>query len=143
MVGWVCTTAREEVSVTAPSDSFSASFPFWPWSFNQPILPGWTFNNITVNDKNSSAPATEFAIVAEESCGRQIGKLLDAVAALIEWIDEAKGKKVFTDLLDLQNKVEAIKTQSAKRSIQQVTRDLQRLKDNDLKAYKEEIAALR
>jgi hypothetical protein len=129
--------------VTAPANPFSNSFPFWPWPVSQPILPGWTFGNITVNENNSSAPATELAIVAEESYGRQIGKLLDAVAALIEKPGGAKQTEVFADLVNLQKKVEKIKTHSAKRSVQQIARDLQRLRDDDLPAYNEEVAALR
>jgi hypothetical protein len=55
----------------------------WAWvapqQLSQPINPGWSFGNIIVNDHNSSAPSTEQAIIAEESYGRQIGKLPDAV----------------------------------------------------------------
>src|SRR5918993_3209381 len=56
-------------------------FP-WAWlapsQLSQPINPGWSFGNLIVNESNSSAPSTELAIVAEESYGRQMGKLLDA-----------------------------------------------------------------
>ncbi len=135
--------------MTAPTNPFGSFFPFLsPWqsepqSFSQPILPGWTFGNIIVNENNSSAPATELAIVAEESYGRQIGKLLDAVAALIEKPGGAKPTKAFADLINLQKKVEKIKVESARRSVEQIARDLQRLNDNDLPAYNEEVAALR
>jgi len=129
--------------VTAPTNPLSNSFPFWPLSFNQPILPGWTFGNIVVNENNSSAPATELAIVAEESYGRQIGKLVDAVVELIKQHGDRRPSMAFTDLLDLRKKVEEIKTQAAKASLQQIARDLQRLKDEDPPAYDKEVAALR
>src|SRR5688572_2432578 len=55
-------------------------FP-WVWlapsQLSQPINQGWSFGNVIVNESNSSAPSTELAIVAEESYGRQIGKLLE------------------------------------------------------------------
>ena len=131
------------------SNPVGNSFPFWwPWStalssLSQPILPGWTFGNVTVNERNSSAPETELEIVSEESYGRQIGKLLDAVAALIEERGDATPPKPFADVLALQRKIEDIKTQSAKRRLEQVARDLQRLRDHDHTAYKAQLAALK
>jgi hypothetical protein len=135
--------------VNAPTNPFGSFFPFLsPWqsepqSFSQPILPGWTFGNIIVNGSNSSAPAAELAIVAKESYGRQIGKLLDAVAALIEQRADGKPPKAFTELIALREKVDKIKVESAKRSLEQITQDLQTLKDNNIEAYKAEVASLR
>jgi uncharacterized protein YprB with RNaseH-like and TPR domain len=135
--------------VGAAAIPFGSSFPFWwPWStapssLSQPILPGWTFGNVTVNEQNSSAPETELAIVSEESYGRQIGKLLDAVALLIEERGELSPPQPFADLLALHRRIEDLKTQSAKRRLQQVERDLQRLKDTDHKAYKAQVVVLK
>ncbi len=134
-------------SETSP---FAASFPFaWPWSWpaataglTQPILPGWTFGNITVNAQNSSAPQTEMDIVGAESYGRQIGKLLDAVAVLVA---RAGGEQpeAFTDVLALRDRVEKIKTASARRRVEQVADDLARLKATDRDAYDAAAASLR
>jgi hypothetical protein len=129
------------------ANPFASLFPFaWPsWppaTLTQPILPGWTFGNITINAQNSSAPQTEVEIVAAESYGRQIGKLLDAVAELIARQDGAE-PKAFADVLALRDKVEAIKTASAKHRIEQVVHDLDRLKQHDRQAYDAEVAALR
>jgi hypothetical protein len=52
--------------------------------FNQPINPGWTFGNVVnVTEDNSSSPALERAIVAEESYGRQLGHVIEALVDLI------------------------------------------------------------
>jgi hypothetical protein len=135
--------------VAAPTNPFGSFFPFLsPWSseppsLNQPILPGWNFGNIIVNGNNSSAPAAELAIVAKESYGRQIGKLLDAVATLIEQRRDVERPKAFTDIISLREKVDKIKAESAKRSLDQVARDLQTLRDDDPVAYEVEVALLR
>ena len=134
----------------ASSKPFGNAFPFWwPWpaapaTLNQPILPGWSFGSVTVNEQNSSAPATELAILAEQSYGRQIGKLLDAVVALIgERPAGGRQPAALAELVALRRQVENIKTQSAKRRLDQVQQDLQRLKDHDPAAYEAEIAALK
>ncbi len=69
---------------SAPAFAYN---PFWWWSgiaspqdrpfagFSQPILPGWSFGNVTVNEANSNAPDNEQRIVAEKSYGQQIGIL--------------------------------------------------------------------
>src|SRR5438128_301501 len=65
--------------------NWAALAPFAPQSLNQPVLPGWTFGNvITVTEKNSRSPQTEREIVAEHSYGRQLGRLTQALADLIE-----------------------------------------------------------
>jgi hypothetical protein len=135
--------------MTAPTNPFGSLFElFSPWqsgsqSLSQPILPGWTFGNIIVNGNNSSAPATELAIVAQESYGRQIGKLLDAVAVLIERCADGERPEAFKEIISLQKKVDKIKVESAKRSLDQVARDLQTLKDNNRNAYEAQVASLR
>jgi hypothetical protein len=51
---------------------------------NQPINPGWAFGNVVnVTEQNSSAPGTERDIVASISYGKQLGRITDALAALI------------------------------------------------------------
>ena len=52
---------------------------------NQAINPGWTFGNVVnITEANSSSPATERAIVAEQSYGRQLGHVIEALVDLIE-----------------------------------------------------------
>src|SRR5262249_42009991 len=73
-------------SMPNPLDVFTA-----PRNLVQPILPGWVFGNmINVTEKNSSAPDTEREIVAAHSYGRQLGRVMDAVATLIAELPRAK-----------------------------------------------------
>jgi hypothetical protein len=130
---------------TGPAHSLAF---WWPWaaaptSLTQPINPGWTFGNVIVNERNSSAPATEMQIVAEESYGRQIGKLLDAVVALIGERGTAKQPPAMADLVALQDRVERIKTRAALRRLDQVQADLRRLREHDRKAYDAQVASFR
>jgi hypothetical protein len=135
--------------MTAPTNPFGNFFQFLsPWqsdpdSLSQQILPGWAFGNIIVNGNNSSAPAAELAIVAKESYGRQVGKLLDAVVMLIEQCTHGERPEAFTEIISLRKKIEKIKEESARRSLEQVARDLQTLKEINHDAYKAEVASLR
>ena len=117
---------------------------FAPRDLSQPINPGWSFGNVIVNQRNSGSPETEQAILAEESYGRQIGKLLDAVHALIE---EKPGRTAtnaaFRDIEALREKVERLKREAAGKRIDQIKSDLELLKTSDKAAYEAKIEALR
>lgn len=112
-------------------------------AFVQPILPGWTFGNLVVNDTNSSAPATEAAIVARESYGRQLGKLMDAVFVLIERQGGPDGVEAFTDLVELRERIQAIKAATVTDHLKAVAQDLEHLKTHDKAAYKATVKTLR
>jgi len=95
----------------------------------QPIQPGWTFGNVIVNEGNSGSPDTERDIVSEESYGRQLGRITDAVAALIE--ERPRGlprPKAFDDLLALRDRIEKIKSRSAASRLARIESDLVKLK---------------
>jgi hypothetical protein len=122
------------------------TFPFpslAPQQLNQPIGSGWIFaNTVSVTEQNSSAPDTERRIVAEQSYGRQIGRLMDAVSELIK----AQGgvdRPAFTELEALRAEVEAIKTAAAKDRLDQIRSDLDRLKVSDPAAYDRQVAELK
>jgi hypothetical protein len=130
-----------------------AAMPAWakawtPWwttamqSFSQPILPGWSFGSVTVNEQNSSAPGTEQAILSSQSYGRQIGKLLDAVCAQIEAQGGPKDVVAYKDVVALREKVEQIKRDAAAARIDQFQRDLELLKSADPAAFEEKAKAL-
>ena len=119
--------------------------PLWWWNpqawapqtLNQPILPGWSFGNITVNEQNSRSPQTEHAIVAEHSYGRQLGRITDALVALIE--ERPKGlprNKAFDEFLALRASIEAIKTRSASARLERLEADLARLKLESPQEYR-------
>ncbi len=69
------------------------SIEFTPERLWQPIDPGWSFGNLIVSNNNSSAPDVEDAVVSRLSYGKQIGRLVDAVEALIASQPAAVRKK--------------------------------------------------
>ena len=82
-----------------------------PDSLNQPILPGWTFN---INSNNSSAPQTEPTWSRVTATAAELGRLSDAVAALIE---AGHGKQpkapAFADFLGMKSEIDAVKLRAA------------------------------
>jgi hypothetical protein len=135
-----------------PADSTS-NLPWWlsPWlpgggtapqHLSQPILPGWSFFSIT--EQNSSRPDTEREIVAHESYGRQIGRLLDAVATLVaERPSGAAEQPAFVALDELRARIDSIKCDAAERRIDALRDDLAALKRTRPDAFEQRAAALR
>jgi hypothetical protein len=113
-------------SVPNPLDVFAP-----PQNLVQPILPGWVFGSmINVTEQNSGAPDTERDIVAAHSYGRQLGRVIDAVAALIAELPKAdRGAKPFEELVKLRQDIEDIKLQAAARRLDRVASDLATLKE--------------
>jgi hypothetical protein len=68
------------------------------------VNPGWTFGNLIVNDQNSSAPDTEQDIVAADSYGRQLGRVIDALVELIEERPNWKQQPALKELVALHAK---------------------------------------
>ena len=130
-----------------PFDTYSA-MNFWrPWfgsapsALVQPILPGWTLN---LNSNNSSAPQTEVNVVAKQSYGRQIGRISDALRALIlERHPNPPETGPFAQFISMWEEIEQIKGESAKGRLEQIVSDLALLKDKDLPEYKRLREALR
>lgn len=123
-------------------------FPFLQWptastSLVQPILPGWSFGDTIVNEKNSSSPETEAQIVAKASYGRQIGRLLDAVYELIERQDKDVDVYAFEQLRELRDEVEKIKKKELRRRTRKLAKDFERLKKEDRDAYEQLAGELR
>ncbi|MGD9885764.1 MAG: hypothetical protein AB7F22_00940 [Reyranella sp.] len=116
---------------------------FAPRDLSQPINSGWSFGNVIVNQRNSSAPETEQAILAEESYGRQIGKLLEAVHELIKEKPGSAANPAFQDIEALREKVDRLKREAATARIDQLRRDLELLRASDKEAFKSRIEALR
>jgi hypothetical protein len=119
----------------------------WPWLapqyLTQPINTGWTFGNVIVNGQNSSAPETELEIVSKDSYGRQIGKLLDAIHAMIEAQGGAKDIAAYKEVLELWNRVKEAKQKAAVARIDRLRRDLQLLRVTDQATFEEKVKELR
>jgi hypothetical protein len=112
-------------SVANPLDVFAP-----PENLVQPILPGWVFGSmINVTEQNSSAPDTERDIVAVHSYGRQLGRVIDAVAALIAELPKANQEsKPFEELMKLRREIDDIKLRAATRRLDYIVSDLTTLK---------------
>lgn len=108
----------------------------------QEILRGWTFaGQVVINENNSSAPDVEQQIVARESYGRQLGKILDALAVLVQETsgraDRTKDEEdALKDLLKLYGKVKDIKNENVSDRLDRINRDLDALRKADSQAYR-------
>jgi hypothetical protein len=110
--------------------------------FDQPILPGWFVTNIT--EQNSSDPDTERAIVAFQGYGRQLGRMMDAIALLIE--DSPKTeleKKAFQEFTKVRLEINDIKEKVAARRLNRIAADLSMLKEKKREEYDRVVAKLR
>jgi hypothetical protein len=127
-----------------PFNLFGLLDGYGPKRLDQPILPGWSFGNVIINGQNSAAPETEREIVSAVSYGRQIGRLIDAVCALVkEQPPGVASQKPFVDLLAMQDKVEQIKVEAAKRRAESFIRDLATVKSNNKGDYDALVAELK
>ncbi|SDY45217.1 hypothetical protein SAMN04515617_114145 [Collimonas sp. OK242] len=126
-----------QIMASATRSPFAAGF------LNEPILPNGTFAGVVINQNNSSDPQAERDIVSEQSYGRQLGRLMDAVAVLIsERPAESKECAELKDLLELKEKIDKIKNKAARSRFERVKTDLARLKLNAPKEYQERIDEL-
>jgi hypothetical protein len=127
-------------SMPNPLDVFAA-----PRNLVQPILPGWVFGSVTnVTEQNSSAPDTEREIVAGQSYGRQLGRVMDALAVLIADLPKAKqGARAFEEFAKIRREVDDIKAQAAARRLDRIAADLGTLKETKPKEYERLAATLR
>ena len=126
-------------TTTKPFETYSV-MDFWrPWfgqapgALVQPILPGWTLN---INSNNSSAPQTEVNVVAKHSYGRQIGRISDALRALIlEQHPKLPETGAFAQFNSMWEEIEQIKSESAAARLEQIASDLTLLKEKDRPEY--------
>jgi hypothetical protein len=119
-------------SVPNPIDIFAT-----PQNLAQSILPGWVIGGVVnVTDQNSSAPDTERAVVAAHSYGRQLGRVIDALAVLIADLPKEKQDDLaLNDLMTLHREIDDIKSQSAERRLNRVVLDLAILKKTNPDEY--------
>jgi hypothetical protein len=113
-------------------DSLSVPLGLFPPQRNldQPILPGWVFGSVTnITEQNSSAPDTERAIVAAQSYGRQLGRIMDALAVLIADLpQQEQHEKAFEEFASIRNEINDIKARGASGRLDRITDDLAALK---------------
>ncbi len=115
----------------------------WPANtLSQSILPGWSL--FTVNENNSSAPATEQRIVAGDSYGRQIGRMMDVLELLLR--DTPSNDPAFvsavTDFEHMKTRIDEIKIDAQEARQARLIEDLLALKRRDETQFKAVIQAV-
>ena len=69
---------------------------------------------INITEQNSSAPDTEREIVAAQSYGRQLGRVMDALAVLIAGLPKEKqDATAFEEFAKIRREIDDIKAQAA------------------------------
>jgi hypothetical protein len=122
-----------------PLDFFAA-----PRNFVQPILPGWFGIVTNITEQNSSAPETEREIVAAQSYGRQLGRVIDALAVVIADLpEEQQDAPAFEEFAKLRREIDDIKAQAAARRHDRIAADLATLKATKPEEYERLAATLR
>jgi hypothetical protein len=122
-----------------PLDFFAA-----PRNFVQPILPGWFGIVTNITEQNSSAPETEREIVAAQSYGRQLGRVMDALAVVIADLpEEQQDASAFEEFAKLRREIDDIKAQAAARRLDRIAADLAPLKATKPEEYERLAATLR
>ena len=122
---------------------------FWPAPQNltQPILPGWTVSPVvTINGINSTAPQTEAEIVQRHSYGRQLGRMADALQALIDERDApAPDDRRLTAFTTMKQEIDDIKLDVAAERVDRLRADLAELKAGrpaDYRRLRDELRAV-
>ena len=128
---------------TMPGDAAVPWFGLAPQRLDQPINPGWSFGNlISVTNMNSTAPQVEQEIVARHSYGRQIGRMMDALAAVVEALPASKrADDRIGPFLDVVRDVDTIKRQAKLSRAERLKEELEQLRRDDPRAWRE-LAAL-
>lgn len=104
---------------------WSAAMQLAPNTLVQPILPGWTLN---VNAFNSSAPQTEADVVSKHSYGRQLGRISEALAILVDARDPKGADDRFDDFRTMTAEIGEIKAGNAIARVNRLLADLDLLK---------------
>lgn len=117
-----------------PAAAWGSALP----GLSQPILPGWTLGNvINVTEANSRSPQTERDIVAQQSYGRQLGTIMEALAFIVKDQGLLKGEepKALRRLMALNEAIEQIKEQSLASRVERLESDLAHLEKTDPERY--------
>jgi hypothetical protein len=97
-----------------------------PQNLVQPILSGWA---ITINGINSSAPQTEVEVVQRHSYGRQLGRMADALQALIDERGQgAPANPRFAEFTEMKREIDKLKHDAAAARVERLRADLAELK---------------
>lgn len=93
---------------------------------------------VNVTHLNSSAPDIERDVLQKHSYGRQIGRMMDAVSALIEQLPAAaKRDGRVAEFVALAEDVARIKDEARLPRLARIRQDIEALKREDPNAYRE------
>jgi hypothetical protein len=97
-----------------------------------------------ITEQNSSAPDTEREILAAHSYGRQLGRVMDALAVLIGRlpIEEQEGEAV-KGFTKIRGEIAEIKEKAAARRLDRIVADLTTLRETKPEEFKRMAATLR
>jgi len=99
---------------------------------------------INITEQNSSAPDTEREIVAAQSYGRQLGRVMDALAVLIAGLPKEKqDATAFEEFAKIRREIDDIKAQAAVQRLDRIAADLATLKETKPEEYERLAATLR
>ncbi|NMO91306.1 hypothetical protein [Actinomycetospora sp. TBRC 11914] len=106
-----------------------------PSTLTQPILPGWSFGpSLVINEGNSASPTTEVAVLREQSYGRQLGRLGDALEAVVEAVGPTADHRV-EEFLAMQQRIAAIKEEAAQEEVARLRAALDRVRRTQPEAF--------
>jgi len=91
-----------------------------PGQLSQPILPGWNFGNMYfVTEENSRDPGMERQILTKNSYGHQLGRIIDALAVLVDQQPEATrvAEGPLKEFLELAKEIREIKERARTRRV--------------------------
>jgi hypothetical protein len=97
---------------------------FAPGNLNQPILPGWSFGNISVNYAGN-VEIEKDVVEKVASFGKQLGIITDAVLALAD--GKPKNDKAIVRLREIAAKIEELKNRNKTSLADQAREALERL----------------
>lgn len=97
---------------------------FAPGNLNQPILPGWSFGNVSVNYAGN-ADIEKDVVEKVASFGKQFGIITDAVLALAD--SKPKDNKAIARLRGIAAKIEQLKNQNKASLADQAREAMERL----------------
>jgi hypothetical protein len=108
-------------------------------AFTQPILPGWTLN---IDSNNSSSPRTEGLVVARFSYGSQLGRLNDALEAIVATLPAAtRDKPAVERFLAMKRSIDVLKGETLDSRVRALAEELRALKSSPQRRDEKRFAA--
>jgi hypothetical protein len=134
------------------SDPGATGLSLAPKVLTQPINPGWILGNVSITSDNSGDPEAERRILEAVSYGRQLGRIMDAVAVLVARTDPSEltpeQQRAFDEFREVEDKIRAVKADATSRWLSEegmveLADKLEKLKTSDPETYERLVDILR